>query len=132
MSTELSSATDPVIRCENVFKIFGDNAKRLLKESGGVVDAPKFQEEGCIVGVNNATFEVYPGELLIIMGLSGSGKSTLLRCISRLTDNCGAARWVWCFKVLRCYRIKPCLKILHSLYRLKALARPRASSALVT
>jgi len=57
-----------------------------MKESGGVVDAPKFQEQGCIVGVNNATFEVYPGELLIIMGLSGSGKSTLLRCISRLTD----------------------------------------------
>jgi len=86
MSIETSNANGPVIRCENVFKIFGDNAKRLLKESGGVVDAPKFQEAGCIVGVNNATFEVYPGELLIVMGLSGSGKSTLLRCISRLTD----------------------------------------------
>lgn len=86
MSTEISNANDPVIRCENVFKIFGDNARRLLKESAGVVDALKFQQEGCIVGVNNATFEVYPGELLIVMGLSGSGKSTLLRCISRLTD----------------------------------------------
>jgi len=86
MSIETSNTSDPVIRCENVFKIFGDNAKRMMKESGGVVDAQKFQEEGCIVGVNNATFEVYPGELLIVMGLSGSGKSTLLRCISRLTD----------------------------------------------
>ena len=38
------------------------------------------------MGVNNASFEVHKGELLIIMGLSGSGKSTLLRCISRLTD----------------------------------------------
>ena len=46
----------------------------------------KFQQAGCIVGVNNASFEVHQGELLIIMGLSGSGKSTLLRCISRLTD----------------------------------------------
>ncbi len=58
----------------------------MLESSGGVVDAQKFQEAGCIVGVNNANFEVHQGELLIIMGLSGSGKSTLLRCISRLTD----------------------------------------------
>ena len=41
---------------------------------------------GCIVGVNNASFEVSKGEMLVVMGLSGSGKSTLLRCISRLTD----------------------------------------------
>ena len=57
-----------------------------MKSSNGVVDAAKFKEAGCIVGVNNASFEVHEGELLIIMGLSGSGKSTLLRCISRLTD----------------------------------------------
>jgi len=86
MPIEATNSSEPVIRCENVYKIFGDNAGRLMKESGGVVDAAKFQEGGCIVGVNNASFEVYPGELLIIMGLSGSGKSTLLRCISRLTD----------------------------------------------
>ena len=85
MSSIAPSANEPVIRCDNVYKIFGDNAKKMLRESGGVVDAEKFQAGGCIVGVNNASFEVYPGELLIIMGLSGSGKSTLLRCISRLT-----------------------------------------------
>ena len=83
MSTEPNT---PVIRCDSVYKIFGDNAKRMMRETGGVVDAEKFEQAGCIVGVNNASFEVYPGELLIIMGLSGSGKSTLLRCISRLTD----------------------------------------------
>ncbi|MGB1310818.1 MAG: quaternary amine ABC transporter ATP-binding protein [Leucothrix sp.] len=83
---ETSHSGDPVIRCESVYKIFGDNAESMMKSSGGVVDAAKFQEAGCIVGVNNASFEVYEGELLIIMGLSGSGKSTLLRCISKLTD----------------------------------------------
>lgn len=87
MAPEATNNNEPVIRCESVFKIFGDNAKRMLQENNGVVDADKFQQAGCIVGVNNASFEVYPGELLIIMGLSGSGKSTLLRCISRLTNS---------------------------------------------
>ena len=76
----------PVIKCESVYKIFGNNAKRLLKDSHGEVDAKIFQEAGCIVGVNKASFEVNKGEMLVVMGLSGSGKSTLLRCISRLTD----------------------------------------------
>jgi len=75
-----------VIKCESVYKIFGDNAKKMLQGSLGNVDAKTFQDEGCIVGVNNASFEVSKGELLVVMGLSGSGKSTLLRCISRLTD----------------------------------------------
>jgi glycine betaine/proline transport system ATP-binding protein len=76
----------PVIKCESVYKIFGNNAKKLLKDSHGEVDAKIFQEAGCIVGVNKASFEVNKGEMLVVMGLSGSGKSTLLRCISRLTD----------------------------------------------
>ena len=76
----------PVIKCESVYKIFGNNAKKLLEDSNGNVDAKTFQEAGCIVGVNNASFDVKKGEMLVVMGLSGSGKSTLLRCISRLTD----------------------------------------------
>ena len=76
----------PVIKCESVYKIFGNNAKKLLENSQGDVDAKTFQEAGCIVGVNKASFEVHKGEMLVVMGLSGSGKSTLLRCISRLTD----------------------------------------------
>ena len=76
----------PVIKCKAVYKIFGANAKKMLKDVSGNVDAKTFQEAGCIVGVNNASFEVEKGEMLVVMGLSGSGKSTLLRCISRLTD----------------------------------------------
>jgi glycine betaine/proline transport system ATP-binding protein len=75
-----------VIKCDSVYKIFGDNAKKMLQDSQGNVDAKTFQDAGCIVGVNNASFEVSKSELLVVMGLSGSGKSTLLRCISRLTD----------------------------------------------
>ena len=78
--------SDKVIKCEAVYKIFGAGAKKMLQDASGNVDAKTFQEAGCIVGVNNASFEVSKGELLVVMGLSGSGKSTLLRCISRLTD----------------------------------------------
>ena len=81
-----SNNLNSVIRCESVYKIFGNNAKKLLEQSNNNVDAQKFQEAGCIVGVNDASFEVSKGEMLVVMGLSGSGKSTLLRCVSRLTE----------------------------------------------
>ena len=77
---------NPVIKCESVFKIFGSNPEKMLEKNSGHVDSKTFQESGYIVGVNNASFEVAMGEILVVMGLSGSGKSTLLRCISRLTE----------------------------------------------
>jgi glycine betaine/proline transport system ATP-binding protein len=44
-------------------------------------------KEGYITAVRDASVAVYPGEILIIMGLSGSGKSTLVRCLSRLINS---------------------------------------------
>ena len=82
----MSTKEQPVIKCDSVYKIFGDNANKILQESNGNINAKKVQEMDCVVGVNNASFEVNKGEMLVVMGLSGSGKSTLLRCISRLTD----------------------------------------------
>jgi glycine betaine/proline transport system ATP-binding protein len=84
--SETMHSAQPIIKCESVFKIFGDNASKVLENSKGSVNAEAFLEAGCVVGVNDASFEVHQGELLILMGLSGSGKSTLLRCISRLTE----------------------------------------------
>jgi glycine betaine/proline transport system ATP-binding protein len=82
----MSIPAQPVIKCESVYKIFGENAKKILKQSNGKVEAAALLEAGCVIGVNNASFEVDRGEILIVMGLSGSGKSTLLRCISRLIN----------------------------------------------
>jgi glycine betaine/proline transport system ATP-binding protein len=84
--TSPSSDDHPVIKCDGVYKIFGDNTADLMAKSKGNIDVDAFKEAGCIFGVNNASLEVHRGEMLIVMGLSGSGKSTLLRCISRLTD----------------------------------------------
>ena len=76
----------PVIKCDSVYKIFGHNAPKFFQSTNGAIDTDALQKAGCVIGVNNASFEVHKGDLLVVMGLSGSGKSTLLRCISRLTE----------------------------------------------
>lgn len=72
---------------KNVTKIFGKNPKKaiqLLKEGSSKGEILK--KTGSTVGVNQAAFDVYAGEIFVIMGLSGSGKSTLVRTINRLID----------------------------------------------
>lgn len=75
------------LKVQNVTKIFGKNPKKalqLIKE--GHSKAEILKKTGCTVGVNQASFEVYAGEIFVVMGLSGSGKSTLVRMLNRLID----------------------------------------------
>jgi phosphonate transport system ATP-binding protein len=60
----MSSGQQPIISVRNLTKTY-DNGVTALK---------------------GVSFDVYPGEFLVIIGLSGSGKSTLLRCLNRLHD----------------------------------------------
>ena len=41
---------------------------------------------GCVVALQDVSFDVRPGETFVVMGLSGSGKSTLVRCLIRLIE----------------------------------------------
>lgn len=45
-----------------------------------------FKKTGMTVGVKDVSFEIYEGEIFVVMGLSGSGKSTLVRLLNRLIE----------------------------------------------
>lgn len=83
------SAEAPVISCQNVWKIFGSNPQRFLKDMAPGMSYDDIRAAGYIAGVKDVSIDVLKGEMLVIMGLSGSGKSTLVRCFSRLHDITG-------------------------------------------
>ena len=83
------SAENPVISCQNVWKIFGSDPKGFLKSMPEGMSFDGIRAAGYIAGVKDVSIEVHKGEMLVIMGLSGSGKSTLVRCFSRLHDITG-------------------------------------------
>ncbi|MCA0993070.1 quaternary amine ABC transporter ATP-binding protein [Pseudalkalibacillus hwajinpoensis] len=75
------------ITVKEVTKIFGKSPKQATKLlDQGKSKSEILKETGNTVGVNRASFDVYPGEIFVIMGLSGSGKSTLVRLLNRLIE----------------------------------------------
>jgi len=76
-----------VLETRGLWKIFGDNPKRLLSSKLRDESKEKIQDElGLVVGLRDISFEVKKGEIFVLMGLSGSGKSTLIRNLIRLVD----------------------------------------------
>lgn len=77
----------PKIICNDVWKVFGPRAGRVMRELDVSSSRKDVQERtGHVIGVQNVSFQVQEGETFVVMGLSGSGKSTLVRCISRLIE----------------------------------------------
>lgn len=82
-----STSGEERLRVESAFKIFGGDpepAFKLIEEGKKKDDI--YKQTGLTIGVHDATFEVYSGEIFVIMGLSGSGKSTLVRLLNRLIE----------------------------------------------
>lgn len=79
---------DPVVKLENVWKIFGDRSSEAMQAvlNDGLTKPEVLEQYKCVVGVQDASFEVARGEIFCIMGLSGSGKSTLVRHVNRLIE----------------------------------------------
>ena len=88
----MNSPGDKVkISCRNVWKVYGKDPDQFFDDKNGKVTDKQatfkaIAESGHIGAACNASFDIYAGEIFIIMGLSGSGKSTMVRCLSRLVE----------------------------------------------
>ncbi len=80
---------DAKISCQGVWKLFGPAPRAFLATHGGNPAPEAISAGGYIPAVRNVSLDIFPGEILVIMGLSGSGKSTLVRCLSRLIEPTG-------------------------------------------
>lgn len=88
MTTPMHDASEVLIDCQSVWKIFGARAKSAVEaiKTRGLSKKQILTEYDCVVGVSDASFQVRRGEIFCIMGLSGSGKSTLIRLLNRLIE----------------------------------------------
>lgn len=84
----MTESTESVVNISNVWKVFGEQADAAITaiKDEGIGKAEVLERYGCVIGVQDATFDVPRGEIFCIMGLSGSGKSTLVRHINRLIE----------------------------------------------
>ena len=75
------------IQANGLYKIFGRRATRgvAMLEAGASRD--DLRKDGLTAAVIDASFEVDPGEIFVVMGLSGSGKSTLIRMVNGLWES---------------------------------------------
>jgi glycine betaine/proline transport system ATP-binding protein len=77
----------PLIRARGVWKIFGPRADRIIGTPDADLSRRELREKtGCVAAVRDVSFDVWPGEVFVVMGLSGSGKSTLVRTLIRLIE----------------------------------------------
>ena len=75
------------IICSNIWKIFGNDEKKILDNLDPNLTRDEVQEKtGHVVAVKDVSFSIQKGETFVVMGLSGSGKSTLVRCLTRLIE----------------------------------------------
>ena len=77
---------DVMVHCENVWKVFGAGAERVIAEHGASVSDEVLSGHELIAAVRDASLSVHRSEIFVIMGLSGSGKSTLVRCMTGLVE----------------------------------------------
>lgn len=75
------------IKVDNLYKIFGPQPQKAMSMlEQGLDKEAIFEKTETTVGVQDACFEIYQGEIFVIMGLSGSGKSTMVRMLNRLIE----------------------------------------------
>jgi glycine betaine/proline transport system ATP-binding protein len=84
---DIDRSGEPLIRAGGVWKIFGRHADRVIGTPDADLPRAELREKhDCVAAVRDVSFEVWPGEIFVVMGLSGSGKSTLVRTLIRLIE----------------------------------------------
>ena len=94
---------DPLIHAEGVWKVFGPHGERIV--GSPEADLPRRElraATGCTVAVRDVSFDVWPREVFVVMGLSGSGKSTLARTLIRLIEPTAGTITIGGTDVTRC------------------------------
>ena len=75
------------IKIENLYKIFGSNAKELTQVvKDGLNKEELLAKYNHVLGLDNINLDIHEESIQVVMGLSGSGKSTLIRHINRLIE----------------------------------------------
>jgi len=75
------------IRIQNLYKVFGKNAKSCIPLiEGGMRKDELLEKKGHVLGLSDINMDIEESSVHVVMGLSGSGKSTLIRHINRLID----------------------------------------------
>ena len=81
------TVTEPLIRIENLYKVFGPSPKTVMPMvRDGRSKEAILAETGHTVGLRDINLDIERGTIFVIMGLSGSGKSTLIRHFNRLIE----------------------------------------------
>lgn len=82
-----TSGAQPTISVRGLWKIFGPAEKKVVGTPDASLSSDELRRKtGSNVAVRDVSFDVWPGEIFVVMGLSGSGKSTLIRCLTRLIE----------------------------------------------
>ncbi|GAA1612779.1 quaternary amine ABC transporter ATP-binding protein [Leucobacter chromiireducens] len=79
------TGTPPAIEVAHAYKVFGRRPREVVKRLQRGASREELRSQGT-AAVIDATFDVKPGEIFVVMGLSGSGKSTLIRMLNGLND----------------------------------------------
>ncbi len=75
-----------VIEARGLYKLFGRRTKQGVQRLQNGETREDLRKDGTTAAVIDASFEVQPGEIFVVMGLSGSGKSTLIRMVNGLYE----------------------------------------------
>jgi glycine betaine/proline transport system ATP-binding protein len=87
VGTAAADGAQPAIVVRSLWKIFGPAEHKIVGTPDALLNSEDLRRKtGSTVAIRDVSFEVWPGEVFVVMGLSGSGKSTLIRCLTRLIE----------------------------------------------